>query len=432
MTIAAENPVPAFCLRDVRALDESGGFTEPTDVLVQSGRVVSVGGSVTAKVASLDGAGLWLMPGIVDCHTHLGSYCGEDPAEMMSVSITRWTAGALGAARQLLAMGVTMARDPGSCDAGIRDGIEAGDAPGPVMRVSGTALSQTGGHTDGYVPSIGGEAYGGFFVPDHPNRGPYRADGEAGVRGAVRELIRLGVDWIKLCTTGGLVSDRRDHPLQQEFTDEEIAAAVDEASRAGIPVCAHAYGGSGLEAAIEAGARSIEHGLHLTEEQAELMAQSGCWLVPTLASVEELVQLLETDELTPETREKVREVEAVSGRQIEVALAAGVPIALGSDLYRPGGNLNELPLLREAGMGAEEVLLAATAGGAELLGEGEARGRLAPGFVFDAILLDRDPGDLGAFRQADAVTAVFQAGAAIRPHERWRDAGLPLPEVTIG
>ncbi|MFN8113080.1 MAG: amidohydrolase family protein [Solirubrobacterales bacterium] len=416
----------------MRALDESGGFTEPTDVVVEDGLVTAVGGAAPAEAASFDASGLWLTPGIVDCHTHLGSYCGEDAGEMMAASITRWTAGALGAARELLALGITLARDPGSCDAGIRDGIEAGAAPGPTMRVSGTALSQTGGHTDGYVPSLGAEAYGGFFVPEHPNRGPYRADGIEGMRSAVRELARLGVDWIKLCTTGGLVSDRRDHPLQQEFSREEIDMAVAEANRAGIPVCAHAYGGPGLEAAVAAGVRSIEHGLHLTEEQAEQMAQRGCWLVPTLASVEELAALLETDELTPETREKVREVEALSGDQVEVARAAGVQIALGSDLYKPGANLNELPLLHEAGMGVEEVLLTATARGAELLGEGETRGRIAPGYVFDAILLDRDPGELEIFRDPDVVTGVFQAGAAVRPHERWRDAQLPMPKVTIG
>jgi imidazolonepropionase-like amidohydrolase len=425
-------PTATFCLREVRVLDESGGFTEPTEVLVEDGQIVSVGSSALATVPSFDGADLWLMPGIIDCHTHLGSYCDEDPAELMSASVTRWTAGALGAARELLALGVTMARDPGSCDAGIRDGIASGAVPGPIMRVSGTALSQTGGHTDGYVPSLGAEAYGGFFVPDHPNRGPYRADGIEGVRRAVRDLLRLDVDWIKLCTTGGLVSERRDHPLRPEFSREEIDVAVAEAKRGDVPVCAHAYGGPGLEAAVEAGVRSIEHGLHLTEEQAALMGKQGCWLVPTLASVEELAGLLETDELAPDTREKVREVETISGRQVEVARAAGVPIALGSDLYRKGANLTELPLLREAGMSVEEVLLSATIRGAELLGEDAVRGRIAPGFILDAILLDRDPGDLEIFRERDAVTGVFQAGAAVRPHERWRDAHLPLPEVTIG
>lgn len=429
LTTAADS---AFVLRGVRALDESGGFTGPTDVAVKAGRIASVGGTAPADLPSFDGTGLWLMPGIVDCHTHLGSYCGEDPEEMMSASVTRWTAGALGAARKLLALGITTARDPGSCDAGIRDGIAAGDVPGPTMQGSGTALSQTGGHTDGYVPSLGVEGYGGFFVPEHPNRGPYRADGVDGMRRAVRELLRLDVDWIKLCTTGGLVSDQKDHPLRQEFTAEEINVAVAEANRGGVPVCAHAYGGPGLASAVEAGVRSIEHGLHLTEEQAAAMAQRTCWLVPTLASVEELTRLLEGGELSAESEAKVAEVAALSGRQVEVARAAGVPIAVGTDLFRQGANLSELPLLRAAGMSVEEVLLAATIGGAELLGLGETRGRIAPGYIFDAVLIDRDPADLEVFRDPGVVTGVFQNGAAVRPHERWRAEGLPLPEVTIG
>ena len=420
-----------FSLRGVRALDASGRFSEPADIHVEAGRIASVGEPPPPDLPSFDAAGLWLMPGIVDCHTHLGSFCEEEPLRMMAASATGWTCGALECARRLLAVGITLARDPGSCDAGIREGIAARDVPGPTMRVSGTALSQTGGHTDGFLPSLGAEAYGGFFVPEHRNRGPYRADGVGGVRLAVRELARLRVDWIKLCTTGGLVSDRADHPLRQEFDREEVEAAVAEASRAGLPVCAHAYGGPGLEIAVEAGARSIEHGLHLTAEQAAAMADRGCWLVPTLASVAELVALAAGGDLPADSLRKVAEVAELSGRQVAVARAAGVPIAVGTDLLRQGPNLVELPLLREAGMSVEEVLLAATAGGAELLGEGESRGRIAPGYVFDAILLDADPTDLDRFRDPGAVTGVFQAGAAVRPHERWRRQGMPLPEVSL-
>ncbi len=415
----------------MRALDERGGFTEPTDVLVEDGSIVSVGREIPGDVPALGADGLWLMPGIVDCHVHLGSCLEEDVVRMMSASITRWTAEALGSARRLLAMGITMGRDPGSCDAGIRDGIAGGAVPGPTMRVSGTALSQTGGHTDGFVPSLGVEAYGGFLVPEHPNRGPYRVDGVEGMRLAIRELLRLDVDWIKLCTTGGLVSDMKDHPLRQEFSHEEVEMAVAEADRGGVPVCAHAYGGPGLDIAVEAGARSIEHGLHLTEEQAAKMAEKDCWLVPTLVVVEELAELARAGELSAGAAEKVREIEALSGRQVAVAREAGVRIAVGTDLLNQRRNLAELPLLGDAGMPVEEVLLAATRGGAELLGAGETHGCIAPGYVFDAILLDRDPRDLGVFRDPDAVTGVFQAGAAVRPHERWRTAALPLPGVTV-
>lgn len=430
-----ERPVDTsapFALRGVRALDEAGGFSEPTDVVVEDGRVVAVGGQVPAGTASFDAAGLWLMPGIVDCHVHLGSFFDEDLVEMMGISVTRWSAEVLRNARLLLSMGITLGRDPGSCDAGIRDGIESGAAPGPQMRVSGTALGQTGGHSDGYIPSLGAEAFGGFLVPEHPNRGPYVVDGVEQMRLAVRQLLRLRVDWIKLCTTGGLLSTGRDHPLRQELSREEIEMAVEEATRGGIPVCVHAYGGPGLEIAVEAGVRSIEHGIHLTEEQAAAMAARDCWLVPTLVIVDQLAEFADAGKLPPYAAEKTREVAAISGRQIAVAREAGVRIAVGSDLMGQGRNLAELPLLGEAGMPVEEVLLAATAGGAELLGEGERRGRIAPGQIFDAILLDRDPGDLSIFREPDVVAGVFQGGAAVRPHRRWREEGLPLPEVTIG
>lgn len=419
-----------FAVLGARVMDANGKFAPPTNVLVADGRIAAVGGDVPADTLSLDASGLWLLPGIVDCHVHLGCFT-ERFDEMASMSITRWTTEALRNARRLLAMGITLARDPASCDAGIREGIAEHAVLGPTMRVSGTALSQTGGHTDGYLPSLGVEGYVEFAIPEHPNRGPYQADGVEGMRLAVRQLLRLEVDWIKLCTTGGLLSTGRDHPLRQEFGREEVAVAVEEADRAGIPVCVHAYGGTGLEIAVEAGARSIEHGLHLTEAQAEEMARRGCWLVPTLVVVQELLELADAEELPAYAADKVHEIAGISGRQVAIAREAGVRIAMGTDLVRQGINLSELHLLGEAGMPVEEVLVAATRGGAELLGEGETRGRLEPGYAFDAILIDEDPTDLGVFRSPDVVSGVFQAGRAVRPHRRWREAGLPLPEVAL-
>lgn len=421
---------PRFVLRRVNALDQNGSFTEATDVLVEDGLIRSVGAPVPADVPALEAEGLWLMPGIVDCHLHLGCFT-EDLPLMASLSVTRWTTEALRNARQLLSLGITLARDPGTSDAGIREGIAAGAVSGPTMRVSGPALSQTGGHSDGYVPSSGEEAYSGYLIPEHPNRGPYRVDGVDEMRRAVRCLRRLDVDWIKLCTTGGLLSTGRDHPLRQEFSRDEIFAATEEARRAGIPVCVHAYGGPGLALAVEAGVSSIEHGLHLTEEQAAAMADRDCWLVPTLVVVKQLADLAAAGALPPYAAAKVKEIAEISGRQVAIAREAGVRIAVGTDLVQQGGNLAELTLLREAGMSTEEVLLAATRGGAELLGEADRRGRIEAGCVFDAVLLDREPADLSIFSDPGVVTGVFQGGWAVRPHRRWREAGLPLPEVTL-
>ncbi len=358
------------------------------------------------------------MPGIADCHAHLGCFTASTD-EILSMSVTRWTLEVARNAGRLLDLGITLVRDPATTDAGVRDAIASGAVPGPTLRVSGGALSQTGGHGDGYVPNLGLECAGGFLMPEHPGRGDYRVDGPEQMRVAVRKLARAEVDWIKLCTTGGLLSTMPDHPSKAEFTVEEIEMAVAEATHAGIPVCAHAYGGAGLDRAVAAGVKSIEHGLYLTERQAAEMAARDCWLVPTLAVCEELGQLARTGEIPPFAAAKALEVQDIIGQQVAVARAGGVRIALGSDLVVQGANLRELVLLHAAGMPAEEVLVTATSAGAELLGLGDTHGQIAPGYVFDAVLLDSDPREIGVFAHEQPIAAVFQHGRVVRPHASW-------------
>lgn len=411
-------PGRTFTLRDVQVLDAGGGFSAPVDVAVVDGRVAAVGADGQAPDGGLDVdcSGLWLMPGVFDCHAHLDCFT-DDVLAVMDLDVIRWTLRTARNGRSLLEMGVTSVRDPGGATPGLRDGFANGWVPGPQLFVSGPPLGQTGGHSDGFVPSIGHEAITGFMVPEYPGRPPYLVDGPHEMRKAVRQHLRAGVDWIKLCTTGGLLSTGRDHPLRAELTDEEIAAAVVEADRAGVGVAAHAYGGEGLDAAIRCGVRSIEHGIFLTPEQAGEMARRGCWLVPTLVVCHELDDLARQGRLDDRSAARVGEIMSSAGQQVAVAREAGVRIALGSDLVRQGRNLEEIALLGDAGLTPEEALLAATANGADLCGAAD-RGRIAPGKVFDAILLDEDPSDLQVFRRRDGVTGVFQGGLAVKPHER--------------
>lgn len=410
-----------FAIRGAHLLDESGSFTTALDVVVRDGVVERVGEGVGVGLASYDASERWMMPGIVDCHAHLGCFTASTD-EVLAMSVTRWTLEVARNAALLLDMGITTIRDPATSDSGIRDGILTGAVPGPTIQVSGGALSQTGGHVDGFVPNLGLECPSGFLIPDYPGRVEHCVDGPEQVRVAVRKLARAQVDWVKLCTTGGLLSTMPDHPDKAEFTVEEIEMAVGEATRAGIPVCVHAYGGVGLDRAVRAGARSIEHGLYLTDVQAKEMAERDCWLVPTLAVCEELVRLADANLIPPSAAAKVREIEAIIGQQVAVARSAGVRIAVGSDLVVQGTNLHELALLNRAGMPAEEVLLAATSGGAELLGLGDTYGRIAPGYVFDAILLDSDPRDTTIFTSERPVSAVFQRGRVVRAHDSWSGA----------
>jgi imidazolonepropionase-like amidohydrolase len=407
-----------FAVRGVRVMNEQGSFGTPVDVVVTGGVIEHIGQDAGTGVPGYDGSERWLLPGIVDCHAHLGCFTASTD-EILAMSVTRWSLELARNAALLLDMGITLIRDPATADSGIRDGINTGAVPGPTIQVSGGALSQTGGHVDGFVPNLGLECPGGFLMPDYPGRVEHCVDGPEQVRVAVRKLARAEVDWIKLCTTGGLLSTMPDHPTKAEFTVEEVQMAVDEASRAGIPVCVHAYGGSGLDVAVAAGARSIEHGLYLTEAQAAAMAERDCWLVPTLAVCEELVRLADSGQIPPSAAAKVREVEGIIGRQVEIARSAGVRIALGSDLVVQGTNLHELALLNRAGMPPEEVLLCATSAGADLLGLGETHGRIAPGYVFDAVLIDQDPRNMSVFLQDRPISAVFQHGRVIRPHDTW-------------
>ncbi|CAN5626160.1 amidohydrolase family protein [soil metagenome] len=410
-------------VRGVRVMDERGSFGEPVDVVVSGGRVLRLGPGAGAGLPFYDASERWLMPGIVDCHTHLGCFTTSTD-EILSMSVTRWTLEVARNAAKVLDMGITTIRDPATADSGIRDAIMTGAVPGPTIQVSGGALSQTGGHVDGFVPILGLECSSGFMIPDYPGRVEHCVDGPEEVRRAVRRFARAGVDWIKICTTGGLLSTMPDHPDKPEFTVEEIQMAAEEAARARIPVCVHAYGGVGLDRAVAAGVRSIEHGLYLTEAQAAAMAKNDCWLVPTLAVCEELVRLADSAQIPPPVVAKVREIEGVIGRQVEIARSAGVRIAMGSDLVVQGTNLHELDLLAQAGMPPEEVLVAATSGGAELLGLERTHGRIAPGYVFDAVLLDDDPRDTSIFRNERPVSAVFQGGRVVRPHDTWDTTGF--------
>lgn len=409
-----ERSMSSMCLRGVYVLDRTGTFDGPTDVVVEGGRIVSVTRDAPAGThVDLDEfSGQWLMPGFVDCHAHLACWV-DDTLGYLRMPVTRWTLELAANAKRLLEMGVTFVRDPGGADAGVRDSIADELVPGPQLQVAISVLSQTGGHADGFLPGPGLEASNGFLLSEYPSRPPEIADGVDGVRIAVRKILRAGADWLKICTTGGLLSPGLDHPDEAEFSLAEIEVAHEEASRKGTPMMVHAYGGEGLTNAVKAGARSIEHGLRLTEEQAALMAERGCWLVPTLAVMHELVSSADAGAFPAGVASKIEQIRPQIGEAVAVARAAGVRIAAGTDLITQRANLSEIVYLHESGLSEAEALLAATAWGAELCGVGDRLGRLEPGYRFDAIVVDEDPSGLECFRKDYPAAAVFQDGRLV-------------------
>ena len=407
---------PAFLLHDVRVLEQDGGFSDAADVLVERGVVSAVGPALAAPPDApvYDFADLWLMPGVFDCHAHVATSTMNE-SELLRAPVTYGVFEAARNLRSTLDSGVTHLRDAGGADAGARLAVAEGLAPGPRLQICVKLLSQTGGHGDMYSERLGVE-------PDPVFRDLLTtADGVEGVRLAVRRLLRAGADWIKLATTGGVMTPH-DGPHDPGFTRDEIEVAVAEAARRGKPVMTHAHAGEGIDLAVAAGVRSVEHGTLLNERQAAAMAAAGCWLVPTLSIIRDLIDstLPENDEkpLAPTyALAKVLELRDSFGESVRIARAAGVRIALGTDWLerrQHGRNLEEIALLHEAGMPLEETLLAATSGGAELCGVDDLYGRIAPGYVFDAVVLGEDPSDVSVFRHPSAMREVFKAGAGCK------------------
>ncbi len=424
MQLGTDQPL---VIRGVRVLDASGSFTDATDVVVVDGAINAVVRRATAPegAVQLDADGLWLMPGVFDCHVHVGMSSTDTLTNLQTPLSLR----ALQAASNLsatLACGVTHVRDAGGVDAGLRAGIERGLIAGPELEVSIVMISQTGGHADGFLAGPGISISVEDFLPADPGRPPFIVDGEEEMRRTVREVLRAGADWVKVCTTGGVFGGAQV-ANEAQFTVAEIGVAVREAARRRRGVMAHAVGTAGIEVALDAGVRSIEHGIYLTEAQAARMAAENVYLVPTLVAYHRVVERVTAhpDLFSFEIREGVVDIASALGTCVRLARDAGVAIALGSDFATAedhGTNLAEITYLHRAGLSVEDALLAATLRGAQLCGVDDRQGRIAPGYIFDAFLLDTDPGDLSCFLSRDVVTGVFRAGAPVVLHPRLMDA----------
>ncbi|MGX6449111.1 amidohydrolase family protein, partial [Patulibacter sp. S7RM1-6] len=350
MSLEAPSAPARLVLRGVHALDERGGLTDPVDVVVEDGivRAVTPDAGASRGAVDVDAAGLWLLPGVFDCHVHAGM-SSTDTLENLATPHALRTLRTARNLRTMLAAGVTFARDAGGADAGVRDAVAEGAVPGPRLQVAVNMLSQTGGHADGHLAGPGIDVSTEYFLPDAPDRPPYLVDGPDEMRRTVRCLLRAGADWIKVCTSGGVFGGI-EAAQAPELTVEEVAVAVAEAGRRGVGVMAHAVGRGGIDVALDAGVRSIEHGIFLTEEQAARMGAAGTFLVPTLVIYADVARRVRAapDAFPPAVVASAAEIEARLGEAVALAHAHGVPIALGSDFATAGDHgraLEEIALL---------------------------------------------------------------------------------------
>lgn len=376
------------------------------DVLIDGADIVDVGTDLSGD-DTIELAGKAVVPGLIDTHVHvilssLDFYAtSQDPYSMRFYR-------AISNLSKTLAAGITTVRDAGGADLGIKLAVERGMIAGPSMKIAIGMLSQTGGHGDGWLPSGGALR---VFEGQHPGAPNTVVDGPEEMRKKVRELIRAGADSIKVATSGGVLSPN-DDPRHAHFQMDELEALVSEASAAGLYVMAHAQATDGIKNAVQAGIRSIEHGIYLDDEAIEMMLEKGTYLVPTLMAPTGVSKAAAAGARIAESSlRKAAEVIDVHRESFAKAVSAGVNIAMGTDsgVTPHGLNREELGLMVDGGMNAADVLVAATQGSAELLGIGHEVGSIEPGKRADLVVLDSDPLDFERW----SIDSVWSAGRLV-------------------
>jgi len=391
-----------------RVFDGTGSAIADADVVISDGRIVDVGIGLDGD-EQVDVSGLTITPGFFDCHVHV-MFSGIDLVRRLQRPFSYAFFEAANNLSATLDCGITTVRDAGGADLGLQRAVEDGLVDGPRMHIAITALSQTGGHGDGWLPS----GISTFLMSAHPGRPAGLVDGPEEMRKRVREIIRAGANVIKVHTSGGVLSPR-DSPKHAQFRPDELAALMAEAMAAGLPVMAHAQATDGIKNALRAGVRSIEHGIYLDDEAIDLMLSKGAWLVPTLVAPHAVVKAVSEGSQLPEgVVEKAKEVIDAHASAFARAVAAGVKIAMGTDtgVGPHGTNLDELPLMAAGGLTPEQVLQATTSSAADLLQIGDDSGTIMPGKRADMVILAGDPFDLSKVKAN--IRAVYSAGRRVR------------------
>ncbi len=390
---------------------------ENAAIVIEGARIRAIGPrasvSIPANATVIEAPGKALIPGLIDCHVHIGFQSGFNLMRRMTTPPSLNIMHAVPNCRATLEGGITTVRDAGGTPAGVKLAVERGLFPGPRMLVAVTIISQTGGHGDGYMPCCLDLRLGNY--PDVPHG---VVDGVDEVRKKTREILRAGADWVKLCTSGGVLS-LGDAPSSPQLTVEEISAAVYEAAMQHKRCMAHAQSTQGIKNALRAGIASIEHGIWLDDEAIEMMIKQGVYLVPTLVAPLDVIAEAEANPnaMPPWAVEKARMVAADHQASFRKAVQAGVKIAMGTDtgVGPHGRNARELGLMVEHGMTPMQSLLASTSEAAKLLHLDKELGTLEEGKLADLLLLDGDPlATIEIVEDAGKLDLIMKAGQIVK------------------
>jgi imidazolonepropionase-like amidohydrolase len=398
----AQTPDPnhAIVLHAARLLDvASGKILRPGEVLVRGDRVVEVGTTVKhpAGAEIIDLGDRTLLPGLIDAHIHLFLHPGQEDLQTVLESVPQRTIMATLGARDDLMAGFTAERDMGTegagpADTAVRDAIDCGDIPGPRLRISGNAINTLGGHEDaiGYNPAQ-------HVLPnaDYANNADQLVE-------VIRGQFKQGADFIKIYETGpdAVHDGRLSTPYQ--YSEAELSAAVHEAARVGKRVAVHATGEPGTLYAARAGVESVDHAYQLSDETMRLMKEKSIFAVPTFTISEYFV----AHPLTPGGGPREQELLDLHVQEFRKQLAAGVPMALGSDVgpFPHGTQAREFVLMVKYGMAPLAVLQADLINGAKLLDWEGQIGELKAGYLADVVAVPGNPlEDIGVLGHVEFV-----------------------------
>jgi imidazolonepropionase-like amidohydrolase len=404
-------------IKAARMFDGRSDTTIANAVVVVEGSKIREAGSglpVPTGATVVDLGDATLLPGFIDSHMHVTFEAGDnyvsDFFEDLRRTVPEKSLMAGNNARRLLEAGFTTVRNVGAYDdedVGLRNAIAKGYVPGPRMLVSRYPIGATGGHCDqtGFPPNTFGPDFG-------PEKG--KASGADQVRQAVRLQVKYGADVIKMCVSGGVLS-LGDEVSVPQMTDEEIAAAVDEAHRLGKKTAAHAHGDLAARAAVRAGIDSIEHGSFMTDETLLLMKSKGTYLVPTLLVGDWVVR--PEAKFPPNIAAKAKAAVSVRSDMFRRALKIGVKIAFGTDAaFSYGIQAREFALMTGLGMTPAAALRSAGPAAADLLGLSNLVGTLEKGKEADIVAVPGDP--VGDIHATERVFFVMKAGKTYRQPAR--------------
>lgn len=368
-------------------LPEDESVASRQQIMIEDGVISEIGsdrGGRPPSTLSIDGRGLYAIPGLIDCHVHVTAAVA-DIWQLTSESPSYAAGWASRTMKEMLRRGFTTVRDTGGADFGLAKAVDEGFFRGPRLIYGGKALSQTGGHGDARPPGSEGRPWAGW----NPGLGRV-CDGVSDVRAAVRDEVRRGASHIKLMLSGGCASltDRID---ALQFSDEEVSSAVEEARQAGIYCAGHAYTAEAVARALELGVRTIEHGNLIDEATARLFGKHSAFYVPTMVTYEYLAKEARDLGFTQANLEKVDQVRVGAVDALRYADEAGADIALGTDLLGPmQQHQSDEFSIRAKVQTPGAILRSATQVGARLL-QREDLGSIAVGKRADVVLVNGNP-----------------------------------------